>query len=624
MTASISNTPTQEINIPRQVSNTPFAAQPFAAQPAEAQVFIMKEGGLEYILNCIRNAKTRIYIKAYIFTDVDGQITDELIMAKQRGVEVCVMIEPDPFFWEEAHPNPSYKIVKKLKQAGIAFKATNPSFSEDTSSLTHEKSLIIDNIGIILTGNLSRSNFTQNMDMGVTVIDNPDILYQMQTVFIADWQRNAPFSFSEDWGLVVGPQMTVGNQTFSAKDRILTFIYFAKSSVHLLNQTLSDTDILNALLEQKKRGLNVHVILADPNKVESNQSAVMFLKQNGISVSILKEPYLHAKAVSLDALDKYVNNNLSFIGSHNFTSGGLERNREMGLIFYDPQAAVEQVFRYCTVISSEAGRTYLLSHAQFKETTLELINLSKGSVVIAGSSIEDKEILESLTAAGKRGVKVKIIPNNKINGTVIVFDEKISIISPGALREKIDGAFEAAVSCDEAAVGAIAEQLNKIGVNQQLADAKGVLFPKNENKEKILNLINRARTTIYIESSAIKDNDIIKSLTNKAKEGVTVKVILKDKKENIKTSEYLKSAGAYVELLSAIDSKNNILLIDSDHVFISAVSFDDMGDFSIINNEVQVIQKADENFRNRWKIASIDQFFKGIILHEEDAAKWLF
>lgn len=593
--------------------------------------FVMKEGGLDYILNLIRSAKSRIYIKVYIFTDVDEQITNELINAKARGVDVCVMIEPDPFYWEEKDFNPSYKIVRKLKNAGIPYRTTNPYFSQ--SKTTHEKSLIIDNTGIILTGNLCRSNFTKNMDMGVTVVGDAGILYQMQTVFLADWHRSTLFSFNQDLGLVISPHTAVANQSFSAKERILSFIYYAKSSVHLLNQTLSDTDILQALVEQKKRGLDVRVILADPNKVETNQAAILFLRQNGVEVSVLKKPYLHAKAIALDAEDSPIDNNFSFVGSQNFTDGGLIRNREMGLIFYDPQAAVEQVFRHCAVISQDAGRTYILSKESFKDAVLSLINLSSASVSIEANGTDDRDISASLNAALKRGVKVKIISNSGMPGAAAVFDNKISILSPCGFNAKTEESFTAAVSCDEGAVADISQELDKGFAYEQLADAKGAVFAKSKLKENILKLISAARATIYTESASLNDKDILKALMNKAKSGVTVKVILKDSEVNTRAYGCLKTAGAYVELLSAFDSKNNILLIDSDHVFISAVPFDKMAgksvsDYSIAGSEVQVIQKADENFGRTWKIASIDQakakiYFKADELDADKDAKIL-
>lgn len=631
-----------------------------ASRSAGPAVFIMKDGGLNYILDLIKNAKQRIYIKVYIFTDVDGQITDELIKAKARGVSVCVMIEPDPFYWTEDKFNPSWKIVKKLKQSGIDYRITNPYFEQDRT--THEKSLIIDNTGIILTGNLSKSNFTENMDMGVALINNPETVAQMASVFLADWNRSGAYSFKNDRGLVISPYTVIGNKAFTAKDRIIGLICSATNSVHVLNQSLQDKDVLNALVAQKQKGLEVYVILEDPNKVETNQAAIMFLQKNGVTVGILKKPYLHAKAVSSDAQDNTPENNFSFVGSQNFTTHGLTKNREMGLIFYDPQAQVERVFRYCSLISSDAGRTYLLSSAEFKNSVVELINLSKKSVTVAADKLDDKVVIDALTKAKERGVKIKIIvrANNKIknsplardivydteqkvSGSVVVFDEKISILAPvgfasrGFASRGIDAedqsSFEAAISCDAEVVADLGQNIDRSFCSGYMADAKQVLFNKNsyDCKTKILELINNARTTIFMESTGLNDKDIIKALMAKAKRGVFVKILLKDTKENKKTQDYLKNSGIYVELLSGITSESNILLIDSTDVFISSVSFDKLSQKGVLNNfvlnnETQVATKAHENFDLRYKIASFDQakskiYFKADVLNNENDEK---
>lgn len=590
-------------------------------------VFVMKDGGLEFILDKIKNAKEKIYIKVYIFTDVDGQITDELIKAKARGVNVCVMIEPDPFYWTGDKFNPSYKIVKKLRENKIELRSTNPVFETDRT--THEKSLVIDNDGFILTGNLSKSNFTENMDMGVALINNTEIVAQMASVFISDWNRSGAVVFKNDRGLVLSPYTVAGNASFTAKDRVIGLIYSAANSVHLLNQTLQDEDVLNALVAQKQKGIEVYVILEDPNKVETNQASIMFLQKNGVTVGVLKKPYLHAKAMSMDAGDKTVKNNFSFVGSQNFTLHGLTKNREMGLIFYDPNAQVERVFRYCAAISNSAGRTYLLSSAEFKNSVIELINLSKKSVTIAAENLDDKAVIDALIKAKERGVKINII-TGKVSGLTIVFDEKISVMAPVSISAEPRGSFEAVISCDADTVANLEQNIVSSGY---LADAKQVLFDKNNYncKTKILELISSARTAIFLESSGLNDKDIVNALMNKAKSGVFVKIIIKDTVENKKTQDYLKNSGVYVELLSGIKSESNILLIDSADVFISSVSFDKLAQKGVMNNfvfnnETQVAAKAHENFNTRYKIASFDQakskiYFKADILSVEEDEK---
>ncbi|MFH1453284.1 MAG: phospholipase D-like domain-containing protein [Armatimonadota bacterium] len=601
-------------------------------------VFIM-DGSLDYILNWIKSAKTRIYIKVYIFTDVDGRITDELIKARDRGVDVKVMIEPDPFYWTEDHFNPSYAVRRKLRDAGINYRTTNPYFGRNKT--THEKSLLVDNAGIILTGNLSKSSFTgKNLDMGVVVVNNPAITGQMAASFMTDWDRKLATQFYVDTGLTMSPFTSITDeQSFYARDRIVGLIGSAKKSVHILIQGFEDEYVIEALIKKKKEGVDVFVILADPHKAQGNQATVMVLKNNGIKVKALKTPWLHAKAVAVDAEDYDPDNNLSFVGSQNFTTHGLTMNREMGLVFFDPDGAVEKVFDEYEVYSQTAGRTYLMDDEGVKKSLAQLINHSATSVTISSSALEDGKILESLVNAKKRGVDVKIIlppdsaayydgppeltesvvcsPGSDADNTMAVFDGKISVILPCGLDKEIKGSFEAVVSCDEGAVAELDQKLDKDFIYEYLAQAKDALFTGQnaEYKKDLLKLINEAGASVYVEAVYLNDKDILKALTAKAKEGIAVKVILKDVKENLKTADFLKHAGIYVELISGLDTRNNILITDSESVYISVVPFDELAkstSFGMENREIQIIEKSNRNFGLKWKIASVDHAKKQI------------
>jgi phosphatidylserine/phosphatidylglycerophosphate/cardiolipin synthase-like enzyme len=103
------------------------------------------------------------------------------------------------------------------------------------------------------------------------------------------------------------------------------------------NQEFFDPAINQKILAAKQRGVNVQVIAGNPkkffgaNRTDKNAIAVKQFKDAGIPAIELKSLYVHAKAIVAD--------NKLFLGSQNFSTGGLKTNREVGEIIDDPGLA---------------------------------------------------------------------------------------------------------------------------------------------------------------------------------------------------------------------------------------------------------------------------------------------
>ncbi|WP_240911625.1 phospholipase D-like domain-containing protein [Thermococcus sp. LS1] len=82
-------------------------------------------------------------------------------------------------------------------------------------------------------------------------------------------------------------------------------------------------DLIRALAEAEKRGVNVHVLLEDSPDI--NQAAYDYLKANGVDVSFDSlETTLHAKVVVIDG-------KIVFLGSHNWSESALYWNHEVSI-----------------------------------------------------------------------------------------------------------------------------------------------------------------------------------------------------------------------------------------------------------------------------------------------------
>ena len=86
------------------------------------------------IVDAINIAEKSLLIKMFLFSD--PELVHAVIAAKNRGVEVRVMLNPARRNGEEENEGTR----KLLEDAGIEVRDSNPNFV-----ITHEKSMVVDN-----------------------------------------------------------------------------------------------------------------------------------------------------------------------------------------------------------------------------------------------------------------------------------------------------------------------------------------------------------------------------------------------------------------------------------------------------------------------------------------------
>lgn len=288
----------------------------------------MPESSRDRIVAVFGAARRSIDLEIYQLQD--RVVVEALAAAAARNVKVRVMLEPRTVGAE------NYKAVsKELAAAGVTVQVTPPAF-DSSHNVDHAKFAVIDDAELIFgTGNLVRSGLG-----GVTerTFDNRDFWVEDtrsatvragKALFDADWSRRATKAADFD-DFVLTPD--------NANDKIEALIAGAKHEVLVYNQSLGDDAIVMALIDAKNRGAKVRVLVGyQPGfggAPPQNQAPIDKLVAAGIEASFLRKHYLHAKAIVADGR--------AYIGSQNFTNGGLRNNRELGQIF-DDRAAVAVV-----------------------------------------------------------------------------------------------------------------------------------------------------------------------------------------------------------------------------------------------------------------------------------------
>jgi len=295
------------------------------------RVWAMPESGRDRIVQLVGAAQKTIDLELYQLQE--RRVVRALEDAASRGVRVRVMLEPKTVGAQ------NYGAVSaELARAGVTVKATPKQF-DSSHNVDHAKFMIVDGKELAFgTGNLVRSGLG-----GVTedVFANRDFWVEdaraasvstAAALFEGDW---AGKPITQPLGdLVVTPD--------NADARITALVDGAKQRLDVYNQSLDDADLVARLIAAKKRGVAVRVQLGyQPGfggAPPKNDAIIAQLVAGGVDAGYLQKHYLHAKAIVADAQ--------VYVGSQNFTNGGLRNNRELGEILSDAKAvdAVERTF----------------------------------------------------------------------------------------------------------------------------------------------------------------------------------------------------------------------------------------------------------------------------------------
>lgn len=283
------------------------------AVPLEA--FVGPTGLQQRMTALIDSAQTSLDVQMYLFTV--KPLADRIVAAKQRGVAVRVILDPD----EQGN-----NAVEPIFTAGsVTFRQSTPLYT-----YSHAKYLIVDRTAVaIMSMNFNIDAMNTERNHGVIDRDPEDVA-DVQAIFEMDWAlagNEPPKPANLDCTrLIVSPN--------NARQRIIEHINSAKSTLELELMYLADTAVRNAVGQAKQRGANVRVILEDPT-----DESVSFLTGLGIPVKFPPASiYLHAKLVIADGI--------AFVGSENMSLTSLSKNRELGVLVLEPsqQAVIKASF----------------------------------------------------------------------------------------------------------------------------------------------------------------------------------------------------------------------------------------------------------------------------------------
>ena len=268
--------------------------------------------GLSPIYNLITSAKSTLDMTMYELTDTQAE--QLLAQAAASGVTVRVILDQN---LEKSSNTAAYDY---LNAHGVAVHWANPKYSA-----THQKTITVDaSTSAIMTLNLTSQYYPTSRDFAV-IENDPNDVAAIEATFNADFSDGS-ITPPAGAALVWSPT--------NSQSVILGVINSAQHSLLVENEEMGDTNVVNALIAAAQRGVLVRVIMTNTGNdysTEFNQ-----LVAAGVQVSTYASTaalYIHAKVVLPDYGSAGAQ---AFIGSENFSSASLTKNRELGLTTSDP------------------------------------------------------------------------------------------------------------------------------------------------------------------------------------------------------------------------------------------------------------------------------------------------
>jgi cardiolipin synthase A/B len=297
-----------QIDLPGSVVTVPTASAPTFAK--HVQLIVFPDDDEQVLLDSISSARQRVYMTMYLLTD--DRVIDALRAAKSNGADVRVLLEPHPYM----NGDSSSLARTKLVNSSITTRYCNPYYQ-----YTHQKSFVIDNTGVILTANMTRSAFTRNREFGIIDTQKTDV-DEMVLAFQSDWSRSlfTPTNTALIWSPI------------NSRQRVDGVINSATSSLIVYAEEVQDEEQTQLLVDTARRGVDVRLITSPPTTSDDGSAADLdLLQRGGVKVRLLKNPYIHAKVFSADSA-------IAAVGSMNISLTSLEFNRELGILIQDAAA----------------------------------------------------------------------------------------------------------------------------------------------------------------------------------------------------------------------------------------------------------------------------------------------
>lgn len=285
-----------------------------AASPAHAasNYTLVTEPADNYqqIYSLITGANSTVDMTMYELVDTTAE--QDLVADAARGVTVRVILDTN---LEKSNNTDAYNYLT-ANGVHVVWAATG-------YAATHQKTITVDGkTSAILSGNLTSRYYATSRDFAVIDRNHVDVA-AIEKVFAADYQHQTITAGDGD-NLVWSPT--------DAQSHLVSLIGSATKTLDVENEEMGSSVIVDALVAAAKRGVVVHVTI-NVNSAYNDEFDTLTAAGVQVHQYVPDKPlYIHAKVIVADAA---ATNHRAYVGSINFSTYSLTKNRELGIITTD-------------------------------------------------------------------------------------------------------------------------------------------------------------------------------------------------------------------------------------------------------------------------------------------------
>lgn len=305
------------------------------------------------LLECIKEAKSSIYISTYIF-EYDAttkEIMKALISRAKDGVEIKVLADSlgSIFLYITQYR------LKELRDAGVRFEFFMPIFKMPLRNYinlrNHRKIYLFDskialNSGGNLSDNYLGAEYSKERWRDLLFLVEGESVKEYFELFASDWfyasrEKLQPAKEQHESGDFLLHVVPSGPDTQRDVfyEMLLSNIYEAKKSISIITPYfIPNSSLMEALIIAKHKGVDIALITPkEANHTIINLargSYIRELEENGIKIYLHVGAMLHAKAIIFD-------NKCVVLGSANFDNRSLFLNYEVATFVYNDKAIKE-------------------------------------------------------------------------------------------------------------------------------------------------------------------------------------------------------------------------------------------------------------------------------------------
>jgi cardiolipin synthase len=305
------------------------------------------------MLAAIRGARRTVYFETFIFKadDVGWEFKKALLAAARRGVQVYVVFDS----WANLVVPPTFKHFPKLPTLHVLrfplFRPGLLTLNMRKTGRDHRKILAVDGeVGFVGGYNVGSLYATQWRDTHVRV-EGPSA-WELENAFIDFWNAHRkrghpviPDRGAKAWEARIRAAQNAPNRlSFPVRGLYLEAIDRAEHRIYITQgYFIPDRDILRALVQAARRGVDVKVLIPEvSNHVLADWAARFYytsLLESGVQLWLFQDAMVHAKTMTVDG-------RWTTVGTTNIDRMSMTGNFEVNLEIYDDDLAahMEEIF----------------------------------------------------------------------------------------------------------------------------------------------------------------------------------------------------------------------------------------------------------------------------------------